>query len=129
MASGDSSSSISRKKKIAKNEIKLATATFAGKFDTSYTMINNYVHDIILGIEFSGSIAHYINRQRMGYKVIIMPLNQGHTDTIFKQIEEFDLSLLTLLQMKLYSLKNLITTSQVHKLKMEVLNLMVSQYG
>jgi len=43
MASRDGSSSST---KNYKDDIKLATATFAGKFDTSYTMINNYIHDI-----------------------------------------------------------------------------------
>ena len=48
------------------------------------------------GIEFTGDVAHYINKQQEEYKVTIMPLKQNHCDIIFKWLDEFDLTLLSL---------------------------------
>ena len=58
--------------------------------------INNYV--TYLGIEFTGSMAHFLNLQKQGCKVMAMPLQQAHTDVVFSQLEDVDLVLLSLVQ-------------------------------
>ena len=49
-----------------------------------------------LGIQFTGSMAHFLNLQKQGYKITAMPLVQAHTDVVFSQLEDVDLVLLSL---------------------------------
>lgn len=40
--------------------------------------------------------AHFLNMQKQGYKLMVMALQQPHTDVVSSQLEDVDLILLSL---------------------------------